>query len=33
MKICPAGVEGFHADRRMDVTKLSRFSQFCERAQ
>jgi len=32
MKTRPVGAELFHAGRRTDMTKLSRFSQFCERA-
>jgi hypothetical protein len=32
MKICPVGGELFRADGRTDMTKISRFSQFCERA-
>jgi hypothetical protein len=31
MKFRPVGAELFHADGQTDKTKLSRFSQFCER--
>jgi len=31
-KIRPVGTELFHAEERKDMTKLSRFLQFCERA-
>jgi len=31
VKILSVGAE-FHADRRTDMTKFSRFLQFCERA-
>jgi hypothetical protein len=32
MKIRLMRAEDFHADRRTDMMKVSRFSQFCERA-